>query len=290
MKLYPEAWELFAASGRLQTEASLSSYRQHVRRLAFLNPKNGVGAYTPQDLLDYCLMGTPSSNTIASRRNAVQAIFKWLAWKKLIPKDPSVHLGYELPKHAGPVKVHRWLTKEEFGAILDSCPESPTGWRDRTLFSTAALTGLRGSELAGLGWDNLDDDLAEITLVGKGRKLATIGVPEQLTDALGTWRQVAPSGALAVFPRVNNGTLNLEWDQKLGYGGVYDAIKLAGKRAGIDVSPHDLRRTYAEFLRTAKFPVEDIQLAMRHSNLATTSRYLQQSPEKAVKVGRGLKV
>lgn len=52
-------------------------------------------------------------------------------------------------------------------------------------------------------------------------------------------------------------------------------MKQAGKKAGLsDVSPHDLRRSFARGAYEAKAPMELIRQVLGHSNLATTERYI----------------
>jgi integrase len=52
-------------------------------------------------------------------------------------------------------------------------------------------------------------------------------------------------------------------------------FKRARDRAGLrPLRFHDLRRTYGSLLAAAGAPVADIQAAMGHADLQTTSRYL----------------
>ena len=57
-------------------------------------------------------------------------------------------------------------------------------------------------------------------------------------------------------------------------------VKKAGKLVGIDVKAHDLRRFAATYAFRAGTPLEIVsKIILRHSNLATTQRYLGEISE-----------
>jgi len=52
-------------------------------------------------------------------------------------------------------------------------------------------------------------------------------------------------------------------------------VKKAGNLVGIDLKPHDLRRHAATYVSRPGTPIEIVsKVILRHSNLATTQRYL----------------
>jgi integrase len=48
---------------------------------------------------------------------------------------------------------------------------------------------------------------------------------------------------------------------------------------GIDLNPHDLRRTYAARATEADIPLTSISRQLRHQNLATTAKYIGEPPD-----------
>jgi integrase len=61
----------------------------------------------------------------------------------------------------------------------------------------------------------------------------------------------------------------------LTYGGARLVVKKAGKRLGVKLRPHDLRRFSATFASRAGVPLEVVsKVILRHKNLSTTQRYL----------------
>lgn len=55
---------------------------------------------------------------------------------------------------------------------------------------------------------------------------------------------------------------------------VYEIVQSASSRAGLNLKPHDLRRTYAKLSRDGGASLEQVQLTLGHSSLVTTQRYL----------------
>ena len=56
---------------------------------------------------------------------------------------------------------------------------------------------------------------------------------------------------------------------------VYDMLKRMEKKTGIDLTPHMLRRYFANMRRKAGWRLELIQQALGHKHIDTTIRYLK---------------
>jgi integrase len=59
------------------------------------------------------------------------------------------------------------------------------------------------------------------------------------------------------------------------YAAARIVVKKAGKLAGIELRPHDLRRHAATYASRSGVPIEIVsKVIIRHANLSTTQRYL----------------
>lgn len=304
MRLYPEACNQFIAeSGRIRTASSRKTVIQHLRYLQSCHPGLTLDRFTYEMLAAYCLRkqenGKPSSpGAIASRRAQMRSFFSWAHFTGLIKHDPSakLQLGVRVPHTY--VRTHTWLTEAQFASVLNEQDTSPLGRRDRLVLLLAALTGLRNFELSQLRWSAFSSGLDRLTLIGKGGKLATLGVPPQLVSELRAWRAISPDpDVLIPSARIKNGweddggELVILWDTPLGCEGLRNLVKHAGARAGVkELRPHDLRRSFAGWLEGKGVPLKDISMAMRHSNIATTDRYLERNPARACEVTAGFTI
>jgi integrase len=127
----------------------------------------------------------------------------------------------------------RWLTPREFEALLKVLPAHRQLW-----LALAAYLGARASEVAGLRWEHIHWDAAQVELWGTKTEgsARVVPLPKPLAQVLAPLRR-EPGGAERTGPVVG------PWPNDCR------DITAACKRAGITrCTPNDLRRTYASWL------------------------------------------
>jgi integrase/recombinase XerD len=136
-------------------------------------------------------------------------------------------------------------------------------------------TGIRREELVRLKVGDIDSSRMLIHVrQGKGRKNREIMLsPKLLAELREYWRQARPRPKTYLFPnkgRHQNGDVPMQAKS------VFDAVRQAAKRAGIDkhVHPHTLRHSFATHVLESGAELPTIQLLLGHADLRTTSRYL----------------
>ena len=188
------------------------------------------------------------------------------------------------------VRLGNWLTKEQAEELL-SAPDGKKlkGKRDRAALAILLGCGLRRAELSDLMFSHMqqrDGRWAIVDMSGKGGKLRTIPMPawakmfvdqyvnavvgavDACVGALSTW----PAPNARVFRPMNNKgkfTGNVWLPQN-----VFEMVKRYGNHIGVEIKPHDLRRTFAQLALKGKAALEQIQLSMGHASITTTERYL----------------
>lgn len=289
MKL-SEAFALYLdQSGALNTDQSHESYRKTIRQLIAYSGDKALGSYTTDELTAFCLGGDgrgQAPRTISARRTRLRSVFAWCAYRKLVGRDPTADLTFTVKARGGAVREHTWLTKAETSDVANRFNlEDPMQHRDYVVYRSTLMLGLRKSETASLRWPMFRDDLSTVTVLGKGRKLATLAVPGQLRAVLDAWRQLEPPDAVP-FPRFRwqhdfkgRWRMTPEWTTPITGSAVYNIV-----RTYANVAPHDLRRSFAGILEADGVPLKDVQGLLRHDNLATTDRYLERSPQRLAKV------
>jgi integrase len=138
----------------------------------------------------------------------------------------------------------------------------------------ALLTGLRLSEIPRLRWDDIDWGGRQITVLGKGNKLATIPMPPDVRDLL--W-QLHNHHAEAVFTyvaaRARQGRERGD-RYPITRSGLQIAFRRAVTAAGIpNFRFHDNRHTAATRVLRAGGNLKVVQKMLRHENIATTAKY-----------------
>jgi integrase len=297
MRYYEAVNRYIEEAGRLRTESSIKSFRKVMNHLhSYAGVDCDLDEIDQAVLTDWCLSNNPAPSTVKKRRAHARSFFGWCAYKGWIATDPASGLGYSVVPGRGSVRTHTWLSKAELKDLILAMPVDELGQRDRLILLLGSLCGLRAEEICHLRWKDFSSDWTKLTLIGKGSKPAVIGVPPELRKALAEWHKKRPIGATAVLPRARGFTTYgkrervLQWDHPLEYHGVLYAVKAAGKRVGCTLAPHDLRRTFAGILEESGVAVTDIQRAMRHGDVGTTSRYLDKNPRRTVEVTETLEL
>ncbi len=178
-----------------------------------------------------------------------------------------------------PDALPRFLTDEQVSKLqaeIERCvPEATTPARqrnallDRAIFYLLWQGGLRASEIEDLQLTDLSLTQQQIIIRGgKGQKDRTIYLTESACTALTTY--LAQRGSSNDYNHVF-----LYRHQPLSKDLTRNRIKAAGKRAGVKVTPHQLRHTYATQLVNAGCPITTIQALMGHKRLSTTLVYTQ---------------
>lgn len=305
--LWPTATRLFFEenTGTIRSPRTRRNWGHDLKQLQDMHPAKRVSEFTEDDLLGFVnrqVQGRAAApNTVLTRRAVLQSFFSWALWRGLISSDPSAGLRRAVRVRSQNTRSHHWLTEAQVGQLVESCRgEDVSAHRDLLIVMLGVFTGLRRQEMADLTWLQVNVPARTINLVGKGEKPAMIGIPRQLVEAFDLWKSVYTAGLgrmpttepLLVRTRALWGegfgsyrTTVALWGRPVGANGILNAVQARGKSIGIpDLAPHDLRRTFAGLLEAKGKRIEEISKALRHSNVGTTQRYLEQNPAKALKV------
>jgi integrase len=173
------------------------------------------------------------------------------------------------------VRLGSWLTLDQAQALLKA-PEgdSRRAKRDRALLALLVGCGLRRSELAELDQDRIQQREGRwviVDLEGKGSRIRSVPMPAWAKAAVDAWTAVAGIQDGRLFRAVSQ---TGELKEGLTAQAVYLVVKRYAQKLGIEIAPHDLRRTFAKLAHRGRSPLEQIQLSLGHESILTTERYL----------------
>jgi site-specific recombinase XerD len=175
------------------------------------------------------------------------------------------------------VRLGNWLTVDQGRALL-AAPDagSLTGRRDRAILALLLGCGLRRAEVAGLDVKSIqqrEEHWAVVDLVGKGRHIRTVPVPDWVKAAVDAWTAGAAVAEGRLFRCVSR--FGSAWGGGITEKVVWHVVKKYGKAAGMQqLAPHDCRRTCARLCHAAGGELEQIQFLLGHVSVETTERYL----------------
>lgn len=176
-------------------------------------------------------------------------------------------------------RLGNWLSKEQAEQLIKT-PDISTlkGLRDRAILAVLIGTGIRRTELCSLMFAHIaqrEGRWVIVDLVGKGSKMRSVPVPSWVKACVDAWAQSAGINTCFIFRRINKGD-DIAGDS-ITPQAIYYLVEAYSREAfGEDgvIQPHDLRRTFAQLARKGAAPIEQISLALGHSSIQTTERYL----------------
>jgi site-specific recombinase XerD len=218
-----------------------------------------------------------SASTINLRLAAVRRLAFEAADSGLL--SPELAAGIQRVKGAKKlgVRLGNWLTVDQCRSLLRA-PDELTlkGRRDRAILAILLGCGLRRAEVARLQLRDIqqrEEHWALVDLMGKGRHIRTVPVPDWVKAAVDEWTKAAGVGEGRVFRCVSRkGSV---WGNGITEKVIWHIVKACAKRAGIQqLAPHDCRRSCARLCHAAGGELEQIQFLLGHVSVETTERYL----------------
>jgi integrase len=159
---------------------------------------------------------------------------------------------------------------------LKEQPDTPQGRRDALLIALLADLGLRVGELAGLEVGCID--LRRGTLTFYREKVHTTQTHSLSADALAAARAYMASDAPASGQLLRGSRKNGELWKGMSVRAIRERVGLLGERIGVgDLSPHDLRHTWATRAARGRSDPFALRDAGGWSSLSMPSRYVQSS-------------
>ena len=174
------------------------------------------------------------------------------------------------------VRLGHWLTADQAQTLL-AAPDVTTlkGMRDSAILAVLLGTGLRRSELADLNVAHIQERNGRwlvADLVGKHGRIRSVPIPVWAHAAVVRWHVAAGIDVGPLFRRVTKYGTVPAW--RISPQAVFTIVKFYAKAIGVDVGPHDARRTFAKLAHLGHAPLEQIQLSLGHASIVATEIYL----------------
>ena len=178
------------------------------------------------------------------------------------------------PKRFLPIKKNV-LTEEQLELVLSSCKNA----YELCVITLLGYTGLRNTELRNLRVSDIDLQARTLDVrLGKGNKARQVGLNTRCINALEAYLKDYPrSEEDYLFTR----TVYKEQIQ-LSANCLIQTLRFIGKRQGIKMSPHTLRRSFVTINANKGRSLVALQLLCGHADLTTTRSYCMTTQAEAV--------
>lgn len=221
-----------------------------------------------------------AKSTIARKVAALRSFFKYAFKRGLIEKNPA-HLLI-VPKKDKPLPVT--ATPEDLSRMMELAPgDNPRSMQDRAILELLYSTGIRLSELVGLNKEDINFELKQITVLGKGSKQRIVPVGGQSLEALKKHLKNRPAlfgnrtdadAKKALFLASGGQRIYGRAVQRMVKDYLMQASEVTQK------SPHVLRHSFATHLLDKGADIRVIKELLGHANLAATQVYTHTSVER----------
>ncbi|WP_297093499.1 site-specific tyrosine recombinase/integron integrase [Thermococcus sp.] len=172
-----------------------------------------------------------------------------------------------------PRSLPKALTREEVKRLLSVIP--PTKRRDRLIVLLLYGAGLRVSELCNLKRSDVDFERSLIVIRGgKGAKDRVVPVPGFLMEAIKSYLKTRTDSSEYLL--VEEGRREKD---RISTKTVWYLLRKYGQKAGVKVTPHMLRHSFATHMLENGVDIRAIQELLGHSNLSTTQIYTKVTVE-----------
>ena len=209
-----------------------------------------------------------SQPTVTRHLITLRNFFQFATTEGLVAANPTE--GVELPQMRR--NLPRFLSREEVESLLAQPNVStPLGARDAAMIELLYSAGLRASELLGLRLGDVQPEMGWVRCIGKGdrerlipaTKPALAAVERYLCEA----RPKLLNGSASPFLFVNR------FGGHMSRVGLWKILAGYGRRAGIKLSPHRLRHSFAKSLLDGGADLRSIQMMLGHADISTTQLY-----------------
>jgi site-specific recombinase XerD len=196
---------------------------------------------------------------IHNHARAIRTLLKFFLNENYI----STPVIFQMPSMAD--KRLACLSTEDVQKLLANC-QNP---RDKAVILLMVDTGLRRAEVCAINWEDVEVSNGLVRVVrGKGGKARSVVVGISTRRALLTYRrQINPQPDQPLFQTKEAG--------RLTNNGLRSLLLRIGDRAGVKVTPHALRRTFATMSLRAGMNLLHLQGLLGHSTIEMTRRYVQ---------------
>jgi integrase/recombinase XerD len=173
-----------------------------------------------------------------------------------------------------PRPLPRAPTEAEIEALLAApAVDTPLGLRDRAMLELLYATGLRVSELVGLGGEDVNLRQGVLRVLGKGGKERLVPMGDEAQHWL--TRYLAQSRPALLDGRTHANLFVNRRRQGLTRQAFWLIVRRLALQAGIarKVSPHTLRHAFATHLLNHGADLRSLQMLLGHASLSTTQIY-----------------
>jgi integrase/recombinase XerC len=218
-------------------------------------------------------------NTTSLYVNAIRGVMNE-AWRQnLISHDQLLKIRSVKPVNGTRLSKGKNIRRTLIRELMEVCAADPRpqGRRDAAIIAILYGSGMRKSESVNVDLAQVDFVERSLQVLGKGNKQLIKYAPAWAFDILDQWlelrRSCLPTGQdddPFLFNRIRRG--NHITRERITKHAIYFIAKQRGRQIGVEIMPHDFRRSFITRV-IEEFDLSIAQKLAHHTNIATTAAY-----------------
>jgi len=217
-----------------------------------------------------------SASSINQRLTAIRKLAYELADNGIIDQSQAQAISRAEGIRREGKRLGNWLNQEQAQRLIQ-LPDVATvkGVRHRAILAVLLGCGLRREECASLSVSHIQQREGRwiiVDLVGKRSKTRSVPMPSWAKYAIDCYMVAGAITEGPLFRSMRKGD-HLQ-PGAMTPQAIFDVVRSYAQQIGVEVRPHDLRRTFAKLAHKGSAPIEQIQLSLGHSSIQTTERYI----------------
>lgn len=210
--------------------------------------------------------------------SAIRGLARYMLLEKLIDEDPVENLS--TPKKWD--TLPKALSRREVMGLLDVGEQSGLYLRDAAMLELIYSSGLRVSELIALKISDVNFDAGFLRVLGKGSKERVVPAHPRAIESMKRYAQTLRPKLLK--NRQSEYLFLSNRGKPMTRQRFWQTLKACGRAAGIELSPHVLRHSFATHMLEGGADLRSLQKMLGHSDIATTQIYTKVTMERAREV------
>ncbi len=269
---------------RQYSQHTIRAYESDIKHYLLWVKREGLNplSLTHLDVRGYLFelkMSGSAPKTIARNLSSIKQFYAWLEGEGHIDSDPCTTLTS--PKLAR--LLPHVITEGDMNRFLATCStDSFEDVRDLAMFECMYATGARISEISSLNIEDIDFNMGQIKLFGKGSKQRLVPIYKRALSALKTYIDTYRINVLDETSQDSSALFLTKHGKRMNTGQIREAFHMRRALAGIspEFTPHAIRHAFATHLLEGGADLRSVQEMLGHESLSTTQIYTHLSIDK----------
>jgi integrase/recombinase XerD len=208
-----------------------------------------------------------STASICRFISSVKGLAKYQITEKMISEDPTETLRN--PKQWD--RLPKALDLEDIRKLLSTDMPGGTALRDSAMFELMYASGLRVSEAVMIRVNDINFEAGFLRVLGKGSKERVVPMNRRAAEKIKEYmlqlrpRLLRGRNSPYLFLSVRGAPMTRQR--------FWQALKKLGNMAGLKITPHAIRHSFATHLLDGGADLRSVQKMLGHSDIATTQIY-----------------